>query len=190
MQTLRSFLITNIENLTDDTYENICQHFDIRMLKRNEILARPGNIIRELFFVNKGCIRTHDINDDGSEFTYDFAFAGSLQIIPSCFLYQKACDIYVQAIEPSELSVISYDKFDYLSKTIPMFYYSLLFFSYWKSQEFLRGMRRQDAFGRYKWLLQNRPQIIQKISDKLIASYLGIDIRTLMRVKSKIRNNN
>jgi CRP/FNR family transcriptional regulator, anaerobic regulatory protein len=71
---LRSFLTEQIRNFTNEMYTEISYHFYGKNVKRNEILIRPGKIIRNLYFVNRGCLRRYFFAEDGREVTKDFTF--------------------------------------------------------------------------------------------------------------------
>ena len=65
-------------------------------------------------------------------------------------------------------------------------YRHILEMAYIMSQERIYGFQGQSALERLKWLMDHEPKILSKLSNKVIASFLGVTPYTLSRLKSEI----
>ncbi len=165
----------------------ISAHFSTLKVKRGEMLVRAGNRMRRLYFVNKGCLHTFHIDDQGNEVTTDFAFEGFFNALTPEFLLKKKGDYHIQAIEKSELLAITASSFETLATKYYGFSQCIFYLYYQRRNEVFQHTKLHKSVETYKWLVEYRPQIIGRISDKLIASYLGISRRTLIRAKAAIK---
>lgn len=95
---------------------------------------------------------------------------------------------FIQTIEETTVSYIHYDElqslyidfmeFNVIGRILTEKYYCL-------SEERLHAMRKQSALGRFRFLEANHPEIIQRTSLGQIASYLGVSLETLSRIRGK-----
>lgn len=108
--------------------------------------------------------------------------------LPS-FIDQKPANEFLQSIEKSELLVCSRKDFYKLINEFPEFdriYRKILELGFITSQKRIYGFQGFDALEKVKWTIENQPQILQRVSNKMAASYLGISPSTLSRAKSKL----
>jgi CRP-like cAMP-binding protein len=164
------------------------QHFfKEKTVPANTILLREGEISRNLFFIQKGCIRAW-FNKDGKDITTQFFFEGQPVSSIESFMTKTPSLITLETIEPSILFVISKTNFEILLREIPqakegfnnfifqrMIHYGRLFLSR------IKDTPRE----RYLDLLKNNPHILERVSQHYIASYLGITSVSLSRIKNK-----
>jgi len=107
----------------------------------------------------------------------------------SSFINQQPSNERIVSVESSLLLVINKHDFNRFSNEIEGFqqiYQGLLEESYTKSIERLQSLMSMDTIGRLKWLLDHHPMIFTRLSNRLIASYLGISESTLSRLKAKL----
>lgn len=181
---LRTFLSDHMEGLTNNVFEEITAHFSIKSVKRNQTLIRPGELMRHLYFINSGCLRTYYLNMHDIEITSDLAFEGNFSAITPEFLLQKTGDHYIDALEKSDLLTITYGSFKHLALKYVGFQIGIFYIYYMRRQEVFSKYLLDDAATRYQWLKTSRPHIIARVPDKFIASYLGMSTRTLIRAKT------
>jgi len=111
---------------------------------------------------------------------------GDLIISVESYFNQQPTYENIQAIEDSELFSISHDElnviyykfpeFNFIARVLTEKYYTL-------SEQRLFSLRMQRASERYAHLMKNFPEIIQRVPSTYIASYLGITLETLSRIK-------
>lgn len=186
--TLKQFLKskTDSDNLTLD---HVCSHFKLVTTKRNELLLSYDQISKHYYFVNKGCVRLFKYTEDGDEISRYFAFEGNFVTALPSFIDQKPAEEFMQTIEKSELLCISRTDFYNLVNTLPEFakiYTEILELGFIVAQKRIYGFQGFDAIDKVKWIIENQPQLLLRVSNKMVASYLGISSFTLSRIKSKI----
>ena len=195
---LDSFLKEQLRHNVLELSAEISKYCTKRIAKRNEILCYPGKIQEFFFFVNIGCLRKYSIGSVG-EYTKNIALEGECIINPSddnnskvIRIFKKVypklssvnIPIYVQAIERSELSVLSVKHRDLLYTKIFEFF-CLLHYLLEKENKTSLMIGHMTAKEKYKWLLEYKPQIIQRVPGKVVASFLGISPCTFSRIRSK-----
>ena len=175
--------------ITKELFDGFCHYFKPKGVKRNEFLLMEGEVCHFNFFVNKGCLRIFAMNEEAQENTRYFAFEGKFGTALSSFIEQKPSLEYIQAVEHSEVLVISRNDFYHLVNTIPQvnyIYRDILEMAYITSQQRIYGLQGQSALERLKWLMEYQPRILTRLSNKVIASYLGVTPYTLSRLKAEL----
>ena len=167
----------------------ICAYFQPLQVKKKMLLLREGEVCRHYYFVNSGCIRLFNVNGAGEEGTRYFAFEGSFGTALPSLIDQKPAFEYLQAVEDSDLLVIRRDDFFYLVENTPQFsiiYRQILEAAFITAQKRIYGFQGLEAIDKLRTLLVYQPTILSRISNKMVASYLGMTPATLSRLKSKI----
>jgi|SRR5690606_28077104 len=183
---LKYFLRVNT-NIADHQLDKIVSFFKPKAIKKNTILVSEGQVCKELYFVNSGCIRTYYINEKGQEKTRYVAFDGSVATSICSFISQKGSFEFVDALEDAELFVISHKDFYQLVADLPQwaqFYRSFLEMAYLYQNKKIENLVTLSAKQRYDQLMTEEPKYIQRLSNKILASYLDIAQETLSRLKS------
>jgi CRP-like cAMP-binding protein len=171
------------------TLSYIASYFKFKKTKRNEFLLKEGEICKHFYFVNKGCIRLFNINREGEEGTRYFHFEDAFGTALPSLISQQASYEFMQTIEPSELLVINHKDYYHLVETVPQFgfvYRQILESAYMKSQERIYCFQSLEALEKVRWVLTNQTKWLTRLSNKMVASYLGLTPQTLSRLKSKI----
>lgn len=185
---LEKYFKTRTE-IDDKTLSYISSYFKFKKTKRNEFLLKEGEICKHFYFVNKGCIRLFNVNKDGEEGTRYFHFEDAFGTALPSLINQKASFEFMQTIEPSELLIINRDDYFHLVDTVPEFafvYRQILESAYIKSQERIYCFQGLEAIEKVRWVLTNQSKWLTRLSNKMVASYLGLTPQTLSRLKSKL----
>lgn len=181
--------IKNKTEISTETLKEICSYFHKIETKRNEIILNYNEICNRYYFINKGCIRLFTISKDGMEHSRYFAFDGNFATALPSFINQQPAEEFLQTVQKSELLYITRANFYHLVKTIPQFaiiYTEILELGFIMAQKRIYGFQGFDALDKVKWMMKHQPQLLLNISNKMIASYLGISPSTLSRIKSKL----
>ncbi|MBN9381164.1 MAG: Crp/Fnr family transcriptional regulator [Chitinophagaceae bacterium] len=184
---LKKHLVESI-SLTPEQEELVNSCFKPKIARRNEILVRKGSIARHLYFVVKGCLRVFLTNEDGKESTRFLIFDGHLGTAFPSFILKKPSSAAIQSLGSSELLTLSYADRQTLFNKIPGWesvYRLQLEQEYITSIQRIESLITMDAKSRYKTLLRDQPQLIQRLPARIVADYLGISQETLSRLKSK-----
>ena len=175
--------------IDEPTLEHISSHFTFLKTKRNQILLREGDICKDYYFVNKGCLRLFTYNSEGIETTRYFAFEGAFGTALPSLIDQTPAFEFVQTIENSELLKISRESFFHLVDTVPQFarvYRQILERGFITAQKRIYGFQGFDAMEKVKWVMKYQRNFLVRVSNKMAASYLGLTPATLSRIKSKL----
>lgn len=174
----------DVENI-DDVLER-CKQVKV---KRNDIILREGETCSAVYFVAKGCLQVFVYNHDSAEITRDIVTENNWCSELVSFGSQQPATENIRAIEPSVLFSIDRVSFQALVESVPQFdkvYKQILEFSYVNSVYRINSFLSMNALERIKWLMEYRPNLMTRLSSKLIASYLGISPETFSRLKSKL----
>lgn len=176
-------------NADDVTIKKIISYFKVITTKRNQILLNSDEICKNYYFINKGCIRLFTTDKDGNDNSRYFAFEGDFATALPSFIDQKPAEEYLQTIQKSELLYISRTNFYYLVNTLPQFakiYTEILENGFIVAQKRIYGFQGFDAKEKVMWIIEYQPKLLVNVSDKMLASYLGMSPSTLSRIKSKL----
>lgn len=185
---LAAYLKKNID-FTDDDLKIILSHFKIVKYKKNDILLEHGKVSEFSYFVKKGCLRIYFVNNEGKDSTRYIAFENQFATALVSFVTKEPAEEIIQAIENSELYCISHEDFRHLITIIPKwkdFYTSYLEKAYVNNSKRLMSFTTLDAAERYDQLFKINPDIVKRLPNKIVASYINISNETLSRIKSKI----
>lgn len=173
--------------LGQEALDAIETHLTRKCICKKEWLLQPGDTSRNLYFVESGLLRSY-YYDAQHEITNWFMREGELVISVESFYQQKPANEYIQAIEDCELYYISYDSLITLYRSFHSFCMAGCFLTqqyYIKAEERLKNVRKKQIIDRYQFLLAHHPQIVQRSPLTYIASYLGITLETLSRLRAK-----
>lgn len=180
--------ITDIVSLNDEQIALVLSYFERSSHTRSDILVREGEVGQYMNFVVSGCLRIYFNHDDGQETTRHFAFENQFATGLASFITQSPSLESIQVMEDSELLRISRKDFYYLLNIIPAwekFYRYYLQNAYINNLQIFHREITKDAELRYKALLRNNPEVVRRLSNKVVASYLNMSPETLSRMKSK-----
>lgn len=177
--------------LDDDKWMEYTGCFKRIKVAAKTILLKEGDIPEKLFLVEKGCIRVW-FNNDGKDITSQFFFENSTVASIESFRKERPSPVAIESIEPSVLWYIHKKDVNRIIAEInelpalrEMFIDALFerTFDYMKHfVSFIRDTPEQ----RYLNLVKDRPQVVQRVPQHYIASYLGISSVHLSRIKSKL----
>jgi CRP-like cAMP-binding protein len=166
----------------------IDQYFTSEKKKRKEYLVKEGEISADLFFIFEGYTRTFYRTDDGEEITTEIlrkgdtmcSMCGFLNESPSFEYMECITDCHVYKISKKSLEKLSAMNSRWLQMNIVFLETTLL-----KKEERILSFAKLNANERYIKLVTERPDIVQNIPGKYIASYIGIKPESLSRIKNK-----
>ncbi|MDR2271525.1 MAG: Crp/Fnr family transcriptional regulator [Sphingobacterium sp.] len=182
------YYLKNNTSIADKYIDQISRCFRLLHVKKNTLLLSEGETCNDLYFVHSGCIRTYFVTLQGNEKTRHIAFENSIISSISSFISQKNSTEFVETLENSELYVINHKNFYQLLSDIPLLekYYRLfLERTYLYQNQKMENRITLSAKQRYDKLMSEEPIYIQRLSNRILASYLDITQETLSRLKAK-----
>jgi CRP/FNR family transcriptional regulator, anaerobic regulatory protein len=159
-----------------------------REVNKDEYLFKEGEICQFAGFIIKGCFRIFLLKND-KEITFDFFLENRpIADYESCFR-KHPTPFYFQALEPSELLILNPSCFEQLFETpsngqrLQRIFVEALFF---RLRDKLLSLYADEPEARYLTLLQTEPELVQRVPQYYLASYLGIEPESLSRLKRRI----
>jgi CRP-like cAMP-binding protein len=174
--------------LNPEEVEDIAQAIRVEQFKKGSLLLKEGEVAKDCYLVLKGCVRQYYVVD-GNEKTTSFfvegqgfsSFKSASKGIPS--------DHFLECIEDTTLAVLSVKKELELYQKYPNFESlsrSGMEEQLGDYQEMLAKFVTLKPEDRYLELLEKRPDLINRVPQYLLASYLGISPETLSRIRKRI----
>ena len=181
--------LRNQTNINDESFQVVASHFKPLKTKRNEILCSIGQVCKNFYFINEGCLRMYEIDNKGEEITGYFALEDQIMSAVTSFVLQKPSRDFLVSIVPSDLLVISRDNFLKLIETVPEFrevYNKFMEFAFIHSQMRIYSFLGMEGIDKLRWVMEHEPKLLTRISSKAVASYLGMTNSTLSKLRAKL----
>jgi CRP-like cAMP-binding protein len=172
----------------------ILEDLEIKKFKKGFILLREGQIPKENYFVLKGCIRKYLIVN-GEEKTLDLFTEEQWILSTDSTEMPPTSNHYLSCIEDCFLVIGNEEKGDKLLKRFPKFQdlsRVVLQKQLLKQQQLAASFIADSPEERYKKLQELRPELLLRVPQYQLASYLGIKPESLSRIRkriSKIKTN-
>jgi CRP-like cAMP-binding protein len=175
--------------LTEVEFE-LCKTFFIpKKIRKKQTLLLEGEICTYNAFIEKGILRSYTTDEKGHENVMQFAFEGWWITDLSSFLLGAQSTYTIEAIEDSELLLLTAAAREELMNALPAFerYQRLLLQNaYIALQSRINAALSASAEEKYTQLTISYPNFIARIPQHMIASYLGLTPETLSRVRKQI----
>lgn len=151
------------------------------------ILLKDGNVADKLYLIRKGCMRLFFYHE-GKDITFQFFFEGDFVASFDSLYKRQPSLFFLESIEPTEVFVIKRDDFYALIETVPSlkkYYEEKLIECFHVYQQLFLSRIKNTPQQRYEELLREYPNIIQRVPQHYIASYLGVTSVSLSRIKNR-----
>jgi len=187
MESLKKYL-QNFPHYHPSVFEDVKPYIKTIEFTAGDYFLREGSVCKHIGFIEKGLFRLYYLND-GKEVTNCFCKENTITCSYRSLITQQPSDVAIQAIEDATLLTFSYDSLQQL-------YEKNLF---WQQMGRLAGeaeyinmdchnrfLTDLSATERYKQVLENEEDLLQRVPLKYLASYLQIAPETLSRIRKKI----
>ncbi|MDE6332317.1 MAG: Crp/Fnr family transcriptional regulator [Muribaculaceae bacterium] len=160
-------------------------------LKRGQVLIEAGTVKPDIYIVKEGILRAVDFDGD-QERTFCFGLPGT--IFNSRFSFYRRLPSYYQIEACCRSVVLQIPRDEYIALTDRNHAFAVWALHYAWMEQFLEEEREStvhngNAEERYRHMLKTRPMIVKGVSQRVLASYLGVTPEYLCRVKAKILKN-
>ena len=187
MENILFDFISKYISLSEDEKNALLSLGLFHSVKKGTVLLKEGQKTQDSFFVLKGCIRVYYIIDGEEKTT---AFYTEMDVLtPHCVINKAPSEHFISCVEDSILTVSNSDMGVEMNSKFPKFDIMCKMLS----EELLAKQRIDfDEFKttspeqRYLNLLQKRPDLIQRVPQHQLASYLGIKPQSLSRLRARI----
>ncbi|MVT10018.1 Crp/Fnr family transcriptional regulator [Chitinophaga tropicalis] len=156
-------------------------------IPKGKYLLQSGEISRDIYFIKKGLLRGF-ILEGNKEITTWFAMENEMAAGIRSFLLQAETVENIQAVEDCELVAISYSDLNKIYQRYPSFNIigrKITEFHYTSAENRAYITRLHDAEKKYALFLDSYPHLANRVKVTYVASFLGITIETLSRVRGK-----
>ena len=174
---------------TQDEQAIIKTYLTPKKLRKKQYLLQEGDVCKVIAFVEKGALREYSISENGGEHIIQFALEGWTISDLYSFLTGEPATYNIDALEDSELVLIGKAAQEELLKKVPKYetYTRLqLTGAYLAMQKRVTSIISLSLEQRYANLTSVYPNIIQRVPQHMIASYMGLTPETLSRVRRKM----
>jgi CRP-like cAMP-binding protein len=161
-------------------------------VRKNELLVTAGNICTHLFLIKKGVLRSY-VKEGIKEITTWITGEHDLVTCITSFGLQRPARENIQAIEDCELYGLSHNDLEYLYDHFPEMNIvgrKILEKYYRDAEERAFIARLTEATSKYKHFVVTKHDLLTRVPLKFIASYLGVTLETLSRIRSKLSRTN
>jgi len=194
MDTIRSFMAF-LQKLSDITEEEFNKHLlpvcSVRRFAKKDIITRAGDMENHFNFIVKGLARKY-YKKGTEEINVQISMEGHMMLCQESFHSRQPSEYTIEAIEPCTLVSISYEdaekmfassqRMEHLGRLIVT--YSMVIKDKWQMQ--LIKMTPRERFVSF---VTKNPELMQRVPQKFLASYLNIKPETFSRFKHLIRNH-
>jgi len=174
---------------SDEELAIIKTYLTTKRLRKKQYLLQEGDVCKFIAFVEKGALRSYSIDEKGVERIIQFALEGWTISDLYSFLTAEAATYNIDALENTELMLISKSAHEELLKTFPKYETWIriqITDAYIAMQRRLTSIISLSLEERYAYFTSLYPDIIQRVPQHMIASYMGLTPETLSRVRKKM----
>jgi CRP-like cAMP-binding protein len=192
LNTLANHFLQNVfkkADFSEDELAKIIPAFQKVVFHKNDFLLQEGKTEQCYWFVESGFIRSYVTDVEGNDITTHFYAAGDVVIDWSSFFLRNPTRENIQALSDCVCWELDFDTFQQLFHGIKSFREqgrTTLVGSYFALKSKSVSMIADPAKDRYIKLLKEKPHIIQNVSLKHVATYLGITDTSLSRIRKEI----
>lgn len=179
--------LTGLHPMSNELTEKIMTLTKITTHPKKAILLREGEINNHICMVITGLVRSYYLNEE-KEITSRLMDEGFIITSWISFYTRKPGNEFLETIEETTLACVHYNDIQNLYEEFPEFNIigrKQVEYSFYMSELRTRMLRKHTAEEKYKFFLENHPNLLQRVALKHVATYLGMNEETLSRVRSQ-----
>ena len=187
MQQIRNF-IQQMINISEIELDNFLEQAYIKKIKRLAFTSQPNTVPNEIFFINKGLMRVLVTDPHGVDHTVHFALENQFIADYSCFIQKKESLYSLQTLEETEVVILPRSSIEWgylnlregqkMGRLIAEYYFIY-------QDDRIKNLYTTTPKQRYDNISGLFPKIHERVPQHMIASYLGMTLETLSRVRKK-----
>lgn len=172
--------------LSDDESREIADAFQVERVKKNEVIIDIGESLSKVFFVAKGIARGVYFDADGREYTKCFATEGMWCGVYN-YIKRTPYEFRIEAIEDMTLEAVLVNDLEKIFTKMPkcrQIFEHLCMEAFMKEEQRNYQLLMLNAKEKYNKFAEDFPDIVQRVKQEYIASYIGVTPSSLSRVLS------
>lgn len=181
-------LTSNID--ADEAFvSKLLQNCNRKHFEKGTIIVKAGDFCHNTFFVEKGLLRQYSLDERGKEHNLNFAPEGWYMSDRNSMYFDLPSDFFIEALEPTDVFVLTKELVAVLDKELPGFteFNGNLLHSHIRAlQNRINLLLSATAEERYLSFIKMYPDILFRVPQWMIASYLGITPESLSRVRKNL----
>ncbi|MBI3521346.1 MAG: Crp/Fnr family transcriptional regulator [Bacteroidetes bacterium] len=188
LEKFKAYLQKNAQ-ITDQQFGVLSGYLKSEKVKKQTLLLKPGEICGHSFFVEKGLLRSYTIDDAGKEHVIQFAPEDWIVSDRSSAYFNQPSDFFIDAVEESEIVYLDntfMNKAYEVSTNYRQFTEKALHNHIRHIQKRVSLLLGATAEQRYMDFIKPYPDLMLRVPQWMIASYLGITPESLSRVRKEL----
>jgi CRP/FNR family transcriptional regulator, anaerobic regulatory protein len=175
--------------LSDELRNDLKSRLEIEKYARGQYLLKAGSICQRMHFIVRGLVHCYSGSRSKPETDY-FMTEGEIALMKESFYMQKPSDQHIEAMEKTTTVSISYTDLEYIYARHLTFNINgrkMMELYYQRSNFKLQLLRTKGPDERYHFLKMHRPELIERVHGKYLASFLNMREETYCRIKTKVK---
>jgi len=177
--------MTDLNSQMSEKFKTFSKKFEC---PRKTYLLNEGDVCKQVFLIEEGCLRSW-FNDNGNDITFQFFFEGNFVSSFESFKNNRPCLYNIETLTPAVLYVAQRADIMRVLENDPEIkeqLNELLMQRLYHYQKLFISRITHSPQRRYEELIKKQPQLINRVPQHYIATYLGITPVSLSRIKNKI----
>jgi CRP-like cAMP-binding protein len=182
-------VVTRIAPISESDMALLMPKLQCKTVKKHEFLLQEGETCRNIYFLVNGFFRMFYVDYEGNDINYRFTCEHNFLVDFQSFLLQKPSHFNWEAMQNSEILVLSFTDVHTLYAASPAwnnFGRLIAQHVYLQLNERVEMLLFMSPEERYKYLMDTRPELFSQISQFHISSYLGIKPESLSRLRKRM----
>ena len=191
IQTLKPFLkfLRKFSDITDAEFQQIAKFIQIQNLEKDTMVTRKGEVENYLHFILKGLVRKYYVKYK-EEFNTQISYEGHLIHVQESFHSRTPSNLYIKTLEPTMLASMHYNdleniyrfsrKMEHVARLVIT--HTMVLKDQWKDE--LLELSQKERFLKF---VNRHPELLKRVQQKHLASYLDIKPETFSRYKHLLR---
>ncbi|MEJ7738258.1 MAG: Crp/Fnr family transcriptional regulator [Chitinophagaceae bacterium] len=174
--------------ISDEDFEKIKNRFISKHFRKNQYLLQEGEVCKYVAFIVKGAFRQYTIDQKGITHIVNLSTENWWIGDRESFTMLTPADYNIDAVEDSDVLLLTKANFQELVSTVPVFVAVLSTMDHNNqiaTQKRINAAISFSAEERYLNLLATNPALIQRFPQNMIASFLGVSPETISRIRKK-----
>ena len=175
--------------ITEQEFNQFLPYFEVRIFGKREEVLHYGQVDDYLNLVVKGLVRKYVLVGK-NEKTLQLATEGKVIQSEISFHTRVPSSMIIEALEPYVLMSIRYDNVQYVLENIPAAVQlgrQMMTYLFMKKDARYFAQLNNTTRQRFLYYLKNHPQMLQRVPQKILASYLEIKPETFSRLKHLLK---